>query len=75
MIVDHYVLAKVLHRIKKIIGIEEFDNTNIFLDTDNILSENITLKNAVILILITSVIKDDGTFYPQLLLKEALYDE
>ena len=73
--IDHYVLAKVLHTIKKIIDIEEFDNTNIFLDTDDILSEIITLKNPVILILITSVIKDDGKSYPQLFLEEALHDE
>ena len=73
--IDHYVLAKVLHTIKKIIDIEEFDNTNIFLDTDDILSENITLKNPVILILITSVIKDDCKSYPQLFLEEALHDE
>ena len=42
--VDHYVLAKILHWIKKIIGIEEFDNANIFLDTDDILSENIIFQ-------------------------------
>ena len=71
--VDDYVLDKVLDKIKKIIDIKEFDNTKIFIDTDDVLTDGITLKNAVVLM--TSVIKDDGRFYSQLFLEEALYDE
>ena len=73
LVVDDYVLDKVLDKIKKIIDIKEFDNTKILIDTDDILTDGITLKNAVVLM--TSVIKDDGRFYPQLFLEEALYDE
>ena len=64
LIVGNYVLDKVLGRFKKIIDIEEFDKTKILIDTDDILPDNITFRNAVVLI--TSVIKDDGKFYPQL---------
>ena len=39
-------------------------------DTDDKLPEDVTLKNVVILI--TCVIKDDGEFYSQLFLEEAL---
>ena len=43
--VDNYMTDKLLDRIKKIIGIVEFDNTKIFIDTDDKLPENVTLKN------------------------------
>ena len=33
-----------LHKIKKIIGIEKFDKTKILIDKDNKLPDNITLK-------------------------------
>ena len=61
--VKNYILDKVIDRIKKIIGIEEND----------ILPDDVTFKNAVALM--TSVIKGDGKFYPQLFLEEALCDE
>ena len=64
LIVGNYVLDKVLGRFKKIIGIKEFDKTKILIDTDDILPDNITFRNAVVLM--TSVIKDNGKFYPQL---------
>ena len=60
-----------LDRIKKIIDIEKFVNTKILIDTDDILPDVITLKNAVVLL--TSDIQDGNKFYPQLLLEEALY--
>ena len=68
--VDDCVLDKVLDRIKKIY-IEEFDNTKILIDTDDVLPDNITLKNAVVLI---SFIKDDGKFFLLLFSEEALYN-
>ena len=70
--VDHYVLAKVLDKIKKIIGIEHFDNNQILIDTNDELLDNITSKNVVILM--ACVIKDDYKFYPQLFLQEALLE-
>ena len=57
MIVD-YVLDQVLERNKKKLNSEEFDNIKILVDTDDILSDKITLKNAAALK--ASVIKDDG---------------
>ena len=69
--VDDYVLDKVLHKIKEIIGTEKFDYTKIFIATDDELPEDIALKN--VLILMTCIIKDDGKFYPQMLLEEVLF--
>ena len=62
----------VLDRIKKIIGIEKFDNTKILIEIDDKSPDDITLKNAVILM--TFVVKDGNRFFPQLFLEEALYD-
>ena len=69
--IDHYVLAKVLDKIKKIIGIEHFDNNKILIDTNDELLDNITSKNVI---LMACVIKDDYKFYPQLFLQEALLE-
>ena len=44
---DDYVL--VLSKIKEIIGMEKFNNTNILIDRDNNLPDVITLKNVEIL--------------------------
>ena len=52
------MLYKVLDKIKETIGIVTFDDTKNFIDTDDKLPDNITLKNVVILI--TCVI-EDGT--------------
>ena len=54
-----------------LIDIEKFDNTEIFIDTDDKLSEDTTLKNVVILM--TCAIKDNGKIYSQLFLGEALF--
>ena len=70
--VDNYTLDKVLDKIKRI-GIEKDEDTKILICTYYKLSDDITLKNTVILM--TYVIKDDDNFYPQLFLEEALYDE
>ena len=64
------MLDKVLDKIKEGIGIEKFDNTKILIDTDNKLPDDITMKNIVIIII--CIIKDDGKFYPQIFLDEAL---
>ena len=57
---------------KKIIGIEKFDNTKMLIDTDDKLPEDITLK--IVVIFMTSVKKDNGNMYPQLILQEALLE-
>ena len=69
--VDDYLLDKVLEKLKEILHIEKFDNTKILIDTDNKLPVDITLKN--IMILMTSVIKNGGKFYPQLFSEETLF--
>ena len=69
MVID-YKLGEVLYRIKQIISTEEFYNTKILVDTGDQLPDGITLKYVVISI--TCVVKDDGKFYPELFLKEAL---
>ena len=62
---------KVLNNIREIIGIEKFDDTKISIDIDDKLLHDITFKN--IAILMTCVVKDDGKFYLQLFLQEALF--
>ena len=71
LMVNDYMLDKVLGKIAEMIGIEKFDNTKIFIDADDKLSNDIIFKNIVMLI--TCVITDDNKFYLQLLLEEALF--
>ena len=49
MIVYNYMLDKVLDKIKEIIGMEKFDNTEILIVTNDKLSDGITFKNGLIL--------------------------
>ena len=56
LMVDDYMLDKVLDKIREMIGIEKFDNIKILIDTHDKLPNNITLKNALISII--CVIKD-----------------
>ena len=63
-------MDKVLYKIKKIIGIENFNDTKILIDKDDKLPLHITFKSNVILI--ACVIKDDDKFYQQLPLEKAL---
>ena len=58
------MIDKLLDKIKEIIDIEKFDDTQILIDNDDKLAGDITLKNAVILM--ASVMKDDDKFYPQI---------
>ena len=71
--VDDNILDGLLHKTKKIIGIEKFDDAKILIDTDDKLPNDTTLKNVVILI--ACVIKDSDKFYPQIFLEEVFYDE
>ena len=58
--VEDYIQHRALSRIKVIVSIEEFDNTEILVDIDDKLPDNIMHKN--VLILMTRIIKDDGNF-------------
>ena len=68
--VHDYMLDKVLETIKEMIGFEKFNDTKILINKGEKLPDYITLKNVVILIV--CVIKDDGKFYPQMFLEEAI---
>ena len=56
--VDDSTVYKVLHKIKDIIGIKKQGDIKILNETDNKLSDDITLKTVIILI--TCVTTDDG---------------
>ena len=71
LMIDGYMLNKVLGNPKEIIGIKRFDDSKILIDTDEKLPDDISLKNVVILM--TCVIKDDSKFYPQTFFEEALF--
>ena len=49
LMVDDYMLYKLLDNIKEMIGIGKFDDTKILIDMDDKLPDDITLKNVVIL--------------------------
>ena len=49
LIVDNYMLEKLLEKIKEIIGIDQFDDTKVLFETDVKLPDGITFKNVVIL--------------------------
>ena len=53
--VDDYMINKVLDTINGIIGIEKIDDTKILMNTDDKLSDDITLKR--VMILMTSLLK------------------
>ena len=74
MIVGDYLIDKVLDKIKEITCIEKFDDTKIFINTDDKRSDDITLKKSCDINMLC-VIKDWDTFYPHLFLYHALYDE
>ena len=63
------ILHKVIDKIKNIIGAERFDDINIFIETNEKLSNYITLKN--FLMLVTCAIKDGDKFYSEIFLEEA----
>ena len=58
LIVDYYMLDKVLDKIMEIIGIAKLGDSKILIDTDHELQDNITFGNVIY------VIKDDDKFYP-----------
>ena len=65
------ILNKASDKTKKITGIEKLDNNKILIDADDKLPDDITLK--IVAILMTCVIKDDGKYYQQIFLEEALF--
>ena len=66
LMIDDYMVEKVLDKIKEKIGIWKFEDTKILINTDDKLSDETTLKRVVILM--TCVIKDGCKFYPQFFL-------
>ena len=58
LMVNDYILNIVLDKIKKIIGIDKFDNAEILIDTNYKLSDEFTFQNVVVII--TCILKDDG---------------
>ena len=73
LILNDYMLDKVLDKIKETRGTAKFDDTKIFVDRYDKLTDYITLTNVVILI--TCVIKDNAKFYPKIYLEKALYNK
>ena len=73
LMINDYMLDQVLDKIKETIGIVKLDDSKIFIDTVDKLADYVILKNVVILI--TCVIKGDAKFFPQIFLKETLYNE
>ena len=71
LIVDDYMLNKILGKIKDLISTEKSVDTKILIDTFNKLPDDITLKKVVVLM--TCVINDGNKFYEQLFLEHALY--
>ena len=69
LMVDNYVLYKVLDKLKETIGTEKLGNTEVLIVIDDRLPEDIIFKNFVILI--TCILNGYGKFYPQLFLEEA----
>ena len=59
---------KVLDKIKEITGIEKIGNTKMLIEGDDILPDDITLKNVVTLI--ACIIKDVAKLYPQIFLEK-----
>ena len=71
LMIDNYLLELSLVNIEDVIDIEKFDDTKIFIETDDKLKDDVALKNVVILI--TWVIIDDSKCWPQIFLEEVLY--
>ena len=69
LMADDDTLYKVLQKIKRI-GIENLDDIRIQIDTDGKLSDDISLKNAMILII--CIIEDSDKF---IFLQKVFYDK
>ena len=50
LMIDNYLLELSLVNIEDVIDIEKFDDTKIFIETDDKLKDDVALKNVVILI-------------------------
>ena len=68
MVVDDYMLDKVLDKIKEIIVIEKISDKKILIDIDDKMPDYIISKTVVILMALNyykrCVIKNDDQFYP-----------
>ena len=70
LMVDDYMLDKLLYKIKEIIGFKNSFDTKILIETDGKLRDDIILE--YIVILTSCVIKDGDKLRPQLFLEETL---
>ena len=70
LMVDDYMLDKVLYNIKEIVGIEKIDENTVLIDKYDKLPDHITLK--IVMILVTCVIKDEDEFHPHIFVEKAL---
>ena len=70
--VHDYAIDKLLGQIKRV-SIDKLEDIRIWIDANDKLSDDVTLKNGVILM--TCVIKNGDKLYRKLFLEEALYDE
>ena len=73
LLIDDCMLDKVLDKIKAIISIDKLDDTKILININDKLPDGNIFINVVILM--ACVIKDDGKFYQQVFLEEALFVE
>ena len=71
--VINYMLRKVFEKKEETIYIVKLDDTKNLTDTDDKLPDCVFLE--IVVILITCMIKNAGTFQPQIFLEEALYNE
>lgn len=69
LMVDDYILDKVLDKTKMIKDIKKVDDTKIFIETDDKFPDTIALKYAMILT--KCDIKKRNNFYIKIFLKEA----
>ena len=60
--VDEYILEHMLEKSKEIKSIEKLDDTEILIDIDDTLGDEITLKNVVMII--SCIMKNYDNFYP-----------
>ena len=73
LMVNDYMLDKIVEKTKETIAIVKFDDTEILNDADDTLPDYITLKNVATLII--CITKDDKKLYPQIFLEDTLYNE
>ena len=70
LMVYNYMLGKLLDQIREKIGLDKFGDFKILMERDDILPDNIILKN--VFALITQVISNDDHSFSQINLEQSL---